>query len=302
MSVVSTTVFFMDALSAPKATRKRRRSFGAVRPSSGSRFLASYSGPDGARHQASHSFSSAEDAARWLSYINELRSTDDWNPDVAAWVPSVKVLREFETMQNDGTAEELKWHMLHAANLERLYWDRKLLGHEVGRRTVVTDIDIWSLGIESSYEELLRSRAERALSQLKSLVDEESGRMQPWQVDGAPTVEREPLTECPSDLKVHLSLRAAWRAPLVDVVDLEVQVTLPPVSAGYDQKTVNMMVRDALGELFEAEYLGADPIEDVLRFQIVDEIVVYTSTAIPDCLTLSGWSIDVTGEPFEACR
>tara|TARA_R110002051_G_scaffold325547_1_gene428783 strand:- start:49618 stop:50313 length:696 start_codon:yes stop_codon:yes gene_type:complete len=231
-----------------------------------------------------------------------LRSTDEWKPEVAAWVPSARVLHELEVMHTDETVEELKWHMLHAANLERLYWERKLLAHKVGRRTVVTNIDIWSLGIESSYEELLRSRAERALSQLKSLVDEESGRTQPWQVDGAPTAERQPLTECPSDLKVHLSLRAAWRAPLVDVIDLEVQVTLLPVSAGYDQKTVNMMVRDALGELCEAEYLGSDPIEDVLRFQIIDEVVVFTSTAIPDCLTLSGWSIDMTGEPFDACR
>ncbi|MBH0024429.1 hypothetical protein [Salinibacterium sp. SWN248] len=231
-----------------------------------------------------------------------MKSTNEWTPEVAAWVPSVRILHELEVMHADQTVEELKWHMLHAANLERLHWDRKLLSHDVKKRTVVTDIDIWSLGSESSYEELLRLRAERALRRLKSRMDEEAGRAHPGPPEVAQTADSELLAYCPSDLNVHLSLRATWRAPLVDVIDLEVRVILTGDRDRYDQTSVNMMVRDALRELCEAEYLGADPTENVLRFQIVDEVVVFTSPAIPDCLLLADWSIDATGAPFEACR
>lgn len=78
---------------SPTKKRKPRESFGSIRQRSSGRYQASYTGLDGKRYNAPHTFDNLTDARGWLAVQHSRLRSGDWSPSDAARSTAAKKKR-----------------------------------------------------------------------------------------------------------------------------------------------------------------------------------------------------------------
>ncbi|MGL3150669.1 tyrosine-type recombinase/integrase [Microbacterium sp. A82] len=176
------------------AKRKRRESFGAVRKLPSGRYQASYTGPDGERHNAPQTFHAIEDARGWLARKRIEIEDGEWSPSGAKAIKAAKVgkTETFATYAEQWISTRTNRHGDHLRPRTASEY-RRLVG---GPLSTFSEVRLRGIGTEEVrawYSALIaagtKTQAARAYELLKSILSTavQDGRIKsnPCQIRGA---------------------------------------------------------------------------------------------------------------------